>query len=385
MIRDFDDESAIDLASKLRFGITLSMYHPTTELVRAGVLAEKYGFDSLWVQDHFTDLPPSGDKVDPWTLMSAIGVQTRRVKLSPGVTDVQRLHPAKMAHIVATLHELTEGRTMLAIGAGEAMNIRPYGLPWEEPDVRVDRLRESVQVMRLLWNSTRDKPVNYKGTFYTLEGAWLDQHPYRGRIPKVYIGALGSRRTLRLVGEIGDGYFPWFNTLDTFRKRVSVIESAAESVGRSIKDIDLVVLLFAAITKDESLRKRAINMIKPEIAVLNHRDLLGKMGYQMKPAGRADYSYQHVLGTTQAAKMAASLSEEMPDEIAEQFMLTGSPDSCIEKIDKFAALGATHIVLRDAIGQYVFGSVDRGEETMKELGQKVLPYFQDLQVASRTK
>lgn len=114
-------------------------------------------------------------------------------------------------------------------------------------------------------------------------------------------------------------------------------------------------------------------------------ELLRRMGYQTKAPGTADYSYQHVLGTTQAAEMAASTSEEMPDEIAEQFMLTGSPDNCIEKIDKFAKLGSTHIVLRDVIGQYIFGSVDKGEETMKELGQKVIPYFQDLQLTPRTK
>jgi phthiodiolone/phenolphthiodiolone dimycocerosates ketoreductase len=351
------------------------MYYPSSELVKAGVLAEKYDLDSLWVQDHFTDLPPSGDKADPWVIMSAIGIQTQKITLSPGVTDTQRLHPAKMAHIVATLDDLTRGRAILAIGAGEAMNIVPYGLPWEKPEVRLQRLKESITVMRLLWKSSREEPVTFEGRFYRLQNAWLDQHTYQNRIPKVYIGALGSPRTLKLVGEIGDGYFPWFNTVETFRKRVKIIQDAARQAGRSLEDIDLVVLLFAAITKDESIRKRAINAIKPEICILNHRNLLKEIGYELKIGKEMDYAYQHVLATQEAAKVAAFIAEEMSDDVASQFMLVGSADECIEKINQFVEIGATHIVLRDAIGQYLFGSVEKGEETLRELKHSIMAYF----------
>jgi phthiodiolone/phenolphthiodiolone dimycocerosates ketoreductase len=363
--------------SNPKFGMTLSMYYPPTELVKAGILAEKYGLDTIWVQDHFTDLPPSGDRVDPWVIMTAVGVQTKKVKLSPGVTDVQRLHPAKMAHIVATLDDLIEGRSMLAIGAGEAMNIVPYGLPWEPPDSRVERLKESIQVIRLLWKSSRENPVSFHGSYYRLENAWLDQHPFNNRSPEVYIGALGSPRTLRLVGEIGDGWFPWFNTTETFKKRVEIIKSAAKRVGRSIQDIDLVVLLFAALTEDEKLRQRGINAIKGEIVVLNRKELLKTMGYEVKVSETADYAYQHVLATQESAATASALSAEMPDELAMQFMLTGSDEDCIQKIETFTKLGATHFVVRDAIGQYLFGSVERGEETLRRLARNIIPHFKN--------
>src|SRR5271169_3888120 len=104
----------------LRFGIIASCF-PALDIVRAGVLAEECSFDSIWIPDHFTDLYPTGDRVDPWTVLSAIGAQTKRLSLGTVVTDTQRTHPARTAQIVATLDELTEGRAFLGIGAGEAM------------------------------------------------------------------------------------------------------------------------------------------------------------------------------------------------------------------------------------------------------------------------
>jgi alkanesulfonate monooxygenase SsuD/methylene tetrahydromethanopterin reductase-like flavin-dependent oxidoreductase (luciferase family) len=353
------------------------MYYPPIELVKAGVMAEKHGFDTIWVQDHFTDLPPSGDRVDPWVIMTAVGVQTHKVRLGPGVTDVQRLHPAKMAHIISTLDDLIQGRTMLAIGAGEAMNVVPYGLPWEPPTVRVERLKETIQVMRLLWKSRRDEPLSFTGSYYRLDKAWLDQHPYQNRSPNIYIGALGAPRTLRLVGEVADGWFPWFNTPETFKKRVGIIEEGAKRAGRSLDDIDLVALFYVALTDDEQLKKKAINAVKAEILVLNRRDLLKNMGYEVKSAENIDYDYQHVLATHESATVAATLSADMPDEVAAQFMLVGSPDDCIETIERFVKLGAKHVVVRDAIGQYLFGSVEKGEETLRNIGQNVIPYFRN--------
>ena len=67
------------------------------------------------------------------------------------------MHPARTAQTVATLSEITGGRVSLGIGAGEAMNIIPFGLPFDAPKVRAERLAEAIQVIRLLWESDPQK------------------------------------------------------------------------------------------------------------------------------------------------------------------------------------------------------------------------------------
>lgn len=356
-----------------KFGLTISMY-PPKEIVRAGLLAEKYGFDSVWVPDHLTDLPPSGDRVEPWTTLSAIGARTRHVMLSPCVTDTQRRHPAVTAHCISTLDELTDGRAALAIGAGEVMNIKPFGLPWEDSRGRAERLSEAVQVIKLLLGSSREKPVNFSGNFYNLTEAWLDQHPVQKPHPPLYVGALGSRHTLRIVGKYGDGWFPWLNTLETFISRSEIIRGAAQEVGRPFNEIERVVLLFTVATKDKKLQKRAIDALKAEVLVLTDRKVLEKMGFEV-PIKGAEYKYQRTLPTQERADAAATAAENMPDEVVAQFMTIGDANQFIEKIDQFVKAGARHIAIRDVIGQYLFGSLDRGEETLRLFAKKIIPYF----------
>jgi alkanesulfonate monooxygenase SsuD/methylene tetrahydromethanopterin reductase-like flavin-dependent oxidoreductase (luciferase family) len=65
----------------------------------------------------------------------------------------------------------------------------------------------------------------------------------------------------------------------------------------------------------------------------------------------------------------------MPDEIAAEFMVIGDSSQLIEKIDRYIRAGARHVIIRDVIGQYLFGSVDKAEETFRLFAQKVIPYF----------
>jgi phthiodiolone/phenolphthiodiolone dimycocerosates ketoreductase len=346
------------------------------EIVTAGLMAEKYGFDSVWVPDHLTDLPPSGDRVEPWTILSAIGSRTKRIMLSTCVTDTQRRHPAVTAHTAATLDELTDGRAALAIGAGEGMNIKPFGLPWEDPTGRTERLSEAVQVIKLLWESSREEPADFNGKYYTLTNAWIDQKCYLTHRPILYVGSLGTRRTLRVVAKYGDGWFPWLNTLDIFRRRSQIIREEAAAAGRRFDEIERVALLFTAATKDEKQQKTALNTVKPEILVIVDRSVLEDMGFTV-PIQGTDYKYQKTLPTQDAGEHAAEAAKAMPDSVAADFMIMGDAGQLIEKIDQYLKAGARQIVIRDVIGQYLTGSLRQEEQTLKLFSQKIIPYFKE--------
>src|SRR5207247_2220073 len=105
--------------------------YSTPNMVRAGIEAEKHGFHSVMIGDHFLDL--SGlVKVDPWTVLAYIGSRTQKIRLTTYVTDVLRTHPSKVAHIAATLDELTGGRVTIGLGAGESMNLIPFGIGFDD-------------------------------------------------------------------------------------------------------------------------------------------------------------------------------------------------------------------------------------------------------------
>lgn len=358
----------------VKFGLHLTVL-PVADLVRAGVLAEKYGFTSVWVPDHYTDMPPSGDKADPWITLSAIGIQTKNMKLATDVTDVVRAHPTKVAHITATLDELTGGRAILGLGAGEAMNIAAYGLPWEDANTRVARLKEAVEVIRLCWKSSRASPVSYQGKFYKLTDAWIDQVPVQKPAPPIYIGALGSPRSLTLVGEVADGWKPWLATPELYKKRLEMIREAAKKAGRNFEAIDKIAFIYTAVTDDPSMKKAVLDALKPEIIMLTHRRTLKELGFEVPIPEAVDYSYQRAPPTEDIVAHPRKAAEAMPDSIAEKFTAVGTPDEVIAGIEKFLKAGAKNVVLKDLVGLYVTGDPAKFEEQIKLLGEKVVPYF----------
>lgn len=360
--------------SEINFGIVTSSF-PASDIVKGGVLAEKYGFDSVWIPDHFTDLYASGDRVEPWTVLATVGAHTKRVKLSTIVTDTQRSHPARTAQAAATLDELTEGRAMLGIGAGEAMNTLPYGLPFEDRERRVERLKEAVTVIRLLWSSTREKRVSFEGKFFNLKDAVLDQRPITKPWPPIYLGVMGTRLTLRLVGEMADGWIPWTNSPETFRKRLDLIKQGADASGRKLSSIEMGNVTSVALTEDRALQGRAIDAMKSEILVTTHRNLLKELGYDAPAPADLDYTYQRVIANERMGDRAGEIAKNMPEELVRKFLVLGKVDDVIEGIDRYIRAGVRHIVVKDVVGMSLFSKLSEMERTLKIIGSKVIPYF----------
>ena len=149
------------------------------DVISDGIESEKLGFDMVWEPDHLVDIKPLLAIFDAWTTLGYLGSKTNSIKLGSGVTDIQRIHPAKTANIIATLDNLTKGRAILGIGAGEIMDTRSFGIPWEDKLVRLKRLRETIEVIKLLWSATYDNPVSFHGSFFNLENAHLSASPIK--------------------------------------------------------------------------------------------------------------------------------------------------------------------------------------------------------------
>jgi phthiodiolone/phenolphthiodiolone dimycocerosates ketoreductase len=323
----------------IKFGYESPGVDPITA-VELGVLADKNGLDGFWIPDHFVDL--DGERLDPWTILSAIAVKTKNLKLASAVTDTQRTHPARAAHMIATVDTLSGGRVILGIGAGEAMNIIPYGLPWEATADRIDRLRESVEVIRLLWSSAKDKPVDFTGRFYKLDQAFLRQSPVQKPAPPVYIGAISSEKMLELVGQIGDGWYGWLNTPKTFKNKWSIIQKAARAAGRSPNKIGSGTQLMVGFARNSEEKKEAL--LNAKVGLMVEKTVLKSMG--LFPTENFN-QYQTLLPLKTDGAKLMRLAESISDDVAYQVAAIGGVEEFQEKAEALAKAGLKQVVVSE--------------------------------------
>jgi alkanesulfonate monooxygenase SsuD/methylene tetrahydromethanopterin reductase-like flavin-dependent oxidoreductase (luciferase family) len=348
-----------------KFGLILSdgagLY--PSQAVRDGVLGEKSGFDSVWIPDHLTDYD-QGARIDCWTVLAGIGVQTQKVDLSPAVTDVHIVHPAKGAQIIATLDELTGGRAMVALGAGEAMSIVPFGIEFEKAKARAKRLQEYIDVLKLLWTATRQNRAFYRGEFYNLHDAFILQQPVRKPHPPIYIGAIESNTLLRMTGEIADGWLPWMTTPEMFGDGFRTISDAARASGRKLDQIDRVAWIYSCISKDRNILRASLNAGK--VALFVSKTILRRLGYAVPEGEHYTHMMAHEPFNTWESMVEAA--KDVPEEaVYKSCMIKDDPNDCIEFIQQYVKAGATHIGIRP-MGCPV-------KDVVEQMSKVVMPHF----------
>jgi len=168
--------------------------------------ADRSGFESLWVMDHFWQLPALGGPDEPileaYTLLGALAARTEHVQLGTLVTGVTYRNPALLAKMVTTLDIISKGRAILGIGAAwYEPEHDGFGFEFPRAGERLDRLEEAVQICRALF---RDDRPSFKGNYYAITDARNVPRPLRPGGPPIMIGGSGERRTLKLVAQYGD-------------------------------------------------------------------------------------------------------------------------------------------------------------------------------------
>lgn len=186
----------------MRFGYFLSCEEYTpTQLVEQARLAEDAGFDALWISDHFHPWNnEQGQSPFVWSVIGAIS-QVCDLPVTTAVTcPTVRTHPAVIAQAAATSAVMLDGRFVLGVGSGEALNEHVLGDAWPTADVRLAMLEEAVDVIRRLFTG---ETVTYGGEFYTVDTARIYTLP--DQPPPIYVSGFGPKAT-ELAARIGDGY-----------------------------------------------------------------------------------------------------------------------------------------------------------------------------------
>ncbi len=207
--------------------------------------ADAGGFASLWVMDHFFQIPPVGvaekDMLEGYSTLSFLAAATRHVKLGTLVSGVTYRHPGVLVKTVTTLDVLSAGRAMLGIGAAWfEREHRGLGVPFPRMAERFERLEEALCIAKQMW-SGEAKP--FSGRHYALAETLCMPQPLSRPHPKILIGGMGEKKTLRLVARYADAcnLFAHAGAAELERK-LGVLHRHCDELGRDYDAIERTTL-----------------------------------------------------------------------------------------------------------------------------------------------
>jgi len=283
----------------MEFGIVLHVtasYASWDMFLKLTREAERVGYDSVWVSDHFMS-SSRPYALEAWTVLSALASSTQNIKLGTYVLCNQFRHPSLLAKMASTLDNISKGRLELGIGAGwqKAEHVA-FGFYWNKHSTRVERLKETIEIIKKLWTENH---VSYAGKYFQLKDANLEPKPHQKPYPPILVGG-NSDAIIELVAQVGDGWIPVLPTPKQLADGVSRIKERMKQVGRQPQRLQVAYggSGCALIAENEDLVK----------------------------------------------KLAKPLVRETGKPIEELSCLVGTPKHCIEKIEEYQKAGAQKIV-----------------------------------------
>ena len=286
---------------QIRFGMTSPQnYVRYQELQRLWHAADELGYDSAWLFDHF--LPVAGAEEGPYlesiVTLTALAMQTARLRLGPLVLGNTYRHPAIVANMIAALDIVSGGRVELGLGAGSfERDHLAYGIPFPSTSTRIHMLEEALTVVKLLW--TRSK-CTFEGKCYTLNEAVCEPKPVQNPHPPIWVGGGGERLTLPIVARHADGW-NFMATPQVYKHKLDVLSKHCEAAERDVTSIRKSIHFVLCIDQD---------------------------------GARAESK------ALEAYVQYGSLSEG-----SELWAIIGSPEKCIARLREYADLGVTDFIV----------------------------------------
>ncbi len=234
--------------SQMRFGVLNFCRSPYHELVQRIRQFESMGFDSAWVDDDV--LTPGYVDYEAWTLLGALAVETRRIRLGTMVTVPPFRFPAVLAVQVHTVDHISGGRIAIGLGAGGySNNYGALGYDDWDPRERAERLEEYAAILSPL---LRGEQVSFSGRYYTVRDAQAGQ-PVRSSRPPLIVAAHGERG-LRTAARHADGW----NTLGGQAYPAARDPSARISLAEAVASTKRLSDRLDAICEEEGRDPRSI-------------------------------------------------------------------------------------------------------------------------------
>ena len=275
----------------MRLGINLWPQNTTWQALREhALLADRLGFDSLWVWDHFYSI--NGDlhrpNLEGWQLQAAYAAITKNVRIGCLVSGITHRHPAVLANMATTLDNISGGRAILGIGAAwNALEHNAYGIDLGTPAERSNRFAEATKIIRQLVDGKR---VTFSGKYYELVNAEVLVRPVQERLP-ILIGGGGEQRTLRTTARYADMWHSFENP-EVMAHKIEVLRKHCADVGRDPAEIEPIGGSWVVIRDDPAKAKAHLQrvaehhgMSAPPTAIVGGPDLVAERIAEYSRAG----------------------------------------------------------------------------------------------------
>jgi F420-dependent oxidoreductase-like protein len=207
--------------------------------------AERAGFYSLWVMDHFFQIrtigPAENEMLEGWSALAFAAGVTNRIHLGTMVTGVTYRHPGLLVKTATTLDVLSHGRAYLGIGAAwNEDEHRGLGVPFPPTAERFERLEEALQIALQMWSGD-ERP--FRGKHYQLDRPLNSPQSVQRPHPPILIGGGGEQKTLRLVAQYADAC-NLFTRMgdDVLRHKLDVLRDYCERLQRPYDQIEKTTL-----------------------------------------------------------------------------------------------------------------------------------------------
>jgi len=318
------------------------------ETIRLAQVCEDLGYDCVW-------LPDQTFHRDPFVALAAIAQATRRIQIGLGVTTPYARHPVQIARAIATIDELSGGRAILGLGAGnKKMFLDKLGLP---QDRAAARIRETAIVTRKL---LAGESVTWESPDLILRDVQLE-FPARASLP-IYVA---SRAPLMLSvgGEVADGVIAEaLFTPGGMRYFLERIQQGAMAAGRTGAPMETVCWQVVNVSDD---RDKAVEELRPWAAHIigaSSEDIVQHMGIAPEASAAIHAAYR-------AGGQSAAAHHVTAREV-DAVTIVGDAAHCAEKVRAIAAGGVTALTL------LVRGSTADKERVLRQFAEQVMPQIE---------
>ncbi|MFI6766068.1 LLM class F420-dependent oxidoreductase [Streptomyces sp. NPDC050355] len=268
-------------------------------LLTVAKATEDLGFDAFFRSDHYLSMGNVDGlpgPTDAWITLAGLARETRRIRLGTLMTAGTFRLPGVLAIQVAQVDQMSGGRVELGLGAGWfEEEHKAYGIPF--PREKFARMEEQLEIITGLWATDVGREFNYDGAYYQLENSPALPKPAQGKVP-VLIGGHGKTRTPRLAAQFADEFNIPFASLKDTERQFGRVRAAAEAAGRKGDELVYSNALVACVGKDDA-------------EVARRAAAIGRKADELKANG-----------------------------------LAGTPAEVVDKIGRYAALGASRVYLQ---------------------------------------
>ncbi len=341
---------------KMEFTVGMGRNESAQDIAELSRTAEEAGFTNLT----FVDQPNMSR--DVFVCMTIAALNTSRIRIGQGVTDPVTYHPSVTANATATVNELSGGRAFIGMGAGgpwgKVMKARP-----------LSELREAVEFIK---KYTAGEEAEFKGA--RMHSEWV-------RKPlKVYLAGYGPK-LCHLAGEVADGMMLASNADPVHIKwQLEQIERGAEKAGRDVSEIDIWArgMIYVADSKEEARREMSGYAVNSSFALYRHT--LRESPEIVDLRQRIEKAYPGLLEECkrvhdawtpdQHERIDTPASAAVTDRIMDIQHLAGNSEDIAEKLERIGQLGIRTFAT-------VTYTITDKNGMVKEIGDKVLPYFRN--------